>query len=76
MNLGHEGFLLEQLRVWAEDRLQRYRARAEHRRSGDPGLWVCNKEQWSDRRVMTSNTRVRWLRRVSRSSIIKEAAIL
>ena len=34
-------------------------ARAEHRRSGDPGLWVSNKEQWADRRVMTANTRVR-----------------
>ena len=76
MNLGHEGLLLEQLRVWAEDRLQRYRARAEHRRSGDPGLWVRNKEQWSDRRVMTADTRVRGLCRVSRSSSIKEAVIL
>jgi hypothetical protein len=24
-------------------------ARAEHRRNGDPGLWVRNKEQWADR---------------------------
>jgi hypothetical protein len=24
-------------------------ARAGHRRSRDPGLWVCNKEQWADR---------------------------
>ena len=24
-------------------------ARAGHRRSGDPGLWVRNKEQWADR---------------------------
>ena len=23
-------------------------ARAKHRRSGDPGLWVRNKEQWTD----------------------------
>ena len=23
--------------------------RAKHRRSGDPGLWVRNKEQWADR---------------------------
>ena len=23
--------------------------RAGHRRSGDPGLWVRNKEQWADR---------------------------
>jgi len=42
--------------------------RAGHRRSGDPGLWVRNKEQWADRRVMTANTRVRGPRRVSRSS--------
>jgi hypothetical protein len=41
--------------------------RAKHRRSGDPGLWVRNKEQWADRRVMTANTRVRRPRRVSRS---------
>jgi len=41
--------------------------RAGHRRSGDPGLWVRNKEQWADRRVMTANTRVRGPRRVSRS---------
>ncbi len=51
-------------------------ARAEHRRSGDPGLWVRNKEQWADRHVMTANTRVRGLRRVSRSSNIKEAVTL
>ena len=25
------------------------RARTEHGRSGDPGLWVRNKEQWADR---------------------------
>ncbi len=50
--------------------------RAKHRRSGDPGLWVRNKEQWADRRVMTADTRVRGLRRVSRSSSIKEAVIL
>ena len=50
-------------------------ARAEHGRSGDPGLWVRNKEQWTDRRVMTAHTRVRWLRPVSRSSGIKEGAI-
>ena len=49
--------------------------RAKHRRSGDPGLWVRNKEQWADRRVMTANTRVRGPRRVSRSSGIKELAI-
>ena len=24
-------------------------ARAGHRRSGDPSLWVRNKEQWADR---------------------------
>ena len=41
--------------------------RAKHRRSGDPGLWVRNKEQWADRRAMTANTRVRGPRRVSRS---------
>jgi len=41
--------------------------RAGHRRSGDPGLWVRNKEQWADRRVMTADTRVRGPRRVSRS---------
>jgi hypothetical protein len=23
--------------------------RARHRRSGDPGLWIRNKEQWADR---------------------------
>ncbi len=45
--------------------------RAKHRRSGDPGLWVRNKEQWADCRVMTANTRVRGLRRVSRSSSIR-----
>ena len=50
-------------------------ARAEHGRSWDPGLWVRNKEQWTDRRVMTAHTRVRWLRPVSRSSGIKEGAI-
>ena len=49
--------------------------RAKHGRSGDPGLWVRNKEQWADRRVMTANTRVRGPRRVSRSSGIKELAI-
>jgi len=38
-------------------------------------LWVRNKEQWADRRVMTANTRVRGPRRVSRSSGIKEIAI-
>ena len=41
--------------------------RARHRRSGDPGLWVRNKEQWADRRAMTADTRVRGPRRVSRS---------
>ena len=50
-------------------------ARAEHGRSGDPGLWVRNKEQWADRRVMTVNTRVRGPGRVSRSRGIKELAI-
>ena len=63
VDLGRPGF--EQLRAWIEDR-----------RSGDPGLWVRNKEQWSDRRVMTADTRVRGLCRVSRSSSIKEAVIL
>jgi len=58
VDLGRPGF--EQLRAWIEDR-----------RSGDPGLWVRNKEQWADRRVMTADTRVRWLRRVSRSSSIR-----
>ena len=42
-----------------------------NRRSGNPGLWERNKEQWSDRRVMTANTRVRGPRRVSRSSSIR-----
>jgi hypothetical protein len=46
-------------------------ARAGHRRNGDLGLWVRNKEQCADRRVMTANTRVRWPRRVSRSSSIR-----
>ena len=36
VDLGRPGF--EQLRAWIEDR-----------RSGDPGLWVRNKEQWADR---------------------------
>ena len=49
--------------------------RAKHRRSRDPGLWVRNKEQWSDRRVMTANTRVRGPRRVSQSSGIRKGAI-
>ncbi len=39
----------------------------KHGRSGDPGLWVRNKERWADRRVMTANNRVRGPRRVSRS---------
>ena len=42
-------------------------ARAKHRRSGDPGLWVRNKEQWADHRVMIANTRVCGLCHVSRS---------
>ena len=50
-------------------------ARAEHGRSGDPGLWVHNKEQWADRRVMTANTRVRRQRSVSRYSGIRQGTI-
>ena len=41
-------------------------ARAEHGRSGDPGLGARNKEQWADRRVMTAKTRLRGQRSVSR----------
>ena len=39
---------LEQLRMGSERR-SGTGARTEHRRSGDPGLWVRNKEQWADR---------------------------
>ena len=48
-------------------------ARAGHRRSGNLGLWVRHKEQWADRRVMTADTRVRGLRRVSRSRGIRRS---
>ena len=72
VNLGNwEDLVLEQLRKWARDVRSGTRARTEHGRSGDPGLWVCNEEKWDDRRVMTANTRVRGLRRVSRSSSIR-----
>jgi hypothetical protein len=67
---------LEQSNDGLRNRRSGISARAGHRRSGDPGLWVRNKEQWTDRRVMTANTRVPGLRRVSRSSGIKDAAIL
>ena len=62
--------------AWVEGTGSGIGVRAKHGRSGDPGLWVRNKEQWADRRVMTADTRVRGLRRVSRSSSIKEAVIL
>ena len=59
-----EGRAIEQ---WVRTCASGTGARAGHRRSGDPGLWVRNKEQWSDRRAMTADTRVRGPRRVSRS---------
>jgi hypothetical protein len=50
VNLGNwEDLVLEQLRKWARDVRSGTRARTEHGRSGDPGLWVRNKEQWADR---------------------------
>ena len=52
---------------WVEGLASGIGVRAGHRRSGDPGLWVRNKEQWTDRRAMTADTRVRGPRRVSRS---------
>jgi hypothetical protein len=54
-------------RQWVRTSASSTGVRAKHGKSGDPGLWVRNKEQWADRRVMTSNTRVRGPRRVSRS---------
>ena len=41
VNLGNwEALVLEQLRKWARDVRSGTRARTEHGRSGDPGLWV------------------------------------
>jgi len=74
VDLGGPGF--EQSNDGLRNRRSGISVRAGHRRSGDPGLWVRNKEQWSDHHVMTANTHVRRLRRVSRSSSIKEAVIL
>ena len=58
---------LRAIELWVEGLASGIGVRPKHRRSGDPGLWVRNKEQWADRRVMTANTRVRGPRRVSRS---------
>ena len=62
---------LRAIELWVEGLASGIGVRPKHRRSGDPGLWVRNKEQWADLRVMTSNTRVRGPRRVSRSSSIR-----
>jgi len=59
------------IELWVEGLASGIGVRPKHRRSGDPGLWVRNKEQWADRRAMTANTRVRGPRRVSRSSSIR-----
>jgi len=58
-------------RQWVRTYASGIGERPKHRRSGDQGLWVRNKEQWADRRAMTANTRVRGPRRVSRSSSIR-----
>ena len=63
-----DGQGLEQVKDGLRNGRSGISARAGHRRNGDLGLWVRNKEQWADRRVMTANTRVRGPRRVSRSS--------
>ncbi len=70
-----DGQGLEQVKDGLRNGRSGISARAGHRRNGDLGLWVRNKEQWADRRVMTANTRVSGPRRVSRSSGIKELAI-
>ena len=63
-------------RQWVRTSASSTGVRAKHGRSGDPGLWVRNKEQWSDRRAVTADTRVRRPRRVSRSEQHQEAVIL
>jgi hypothetical protein len=44
-----DGLGLEQSRHGLRNGRSGISARAGHRRSGDPGLWVRNKEQWADR---------------------------
>jgi hypothetical protein len=66
-----DGQGLEQVKDGLRNGRSGISARAGHRRNGDLGLWVRNKEQWADRRVMTDNTRVRGPCRVSRSSSIR-----
>ena len=74
MDLGNWGSSLKgSNRQWVRTYASGIGVRAKHRRSGDPGLWVRNKERWADRRVMTANNRVRGPRRVSRSSSSKES---
>ena len=68
-----DGQGLEQVKDGLRNGRSGISARAGHRRNGDLGLWVRNKEQWADRRVMTPDTRVRWLRRVSRSRGIRRS---
>ena len=63
------------VKQWVEEERTQTSTRAEDGRSGDPGLGVRNKEQWSDCLVMTANTRVRWQHSVSRSSGIRQDAI-
>jgi hypothetical protein len=72
--LGEAG--LRAIELWVEGLASGIGVWPKHRRSGDPGLWVRNKEQWADRRVMTANTRVRGPRRVSRSEQHQEDVIL
>ena len=47
--LGEDGPGLEQSRHGLRNGRSGISARAGHRRSGDPSLWVRNKEQWADR---------------------------
>jgi hypothetical protein len=49
VNLGHEGAGFRAVEPWLEGPAPVASAQAKHRRSGDPGLWVRNKEQWADR---------------------------
>ena len=67
--------VLEQVKDGLRNGRSGISARAGHRRNGDLGLWVRNKEQWADRRVMTADTRVLGLRRVSRSRGIRKGSI-
>ncbi len=47
--LGEIDGLKRAIEQWVRTGASGIGVRAGHRRSGDPGLWVRNKEQWADR---------------------------